>query len=207
MWQSSAVDGGKEARDERTWAPNSLVRVLVDQTLRRCLQVSAKAEQRQEQRKLVEIIFQSSYYTLEERIALTTVSCDIAKQWPECELISKQRVLLKSLLRAPCVAEVMRLADMERMFRYSLRTQAMISIEKMKAENMLHAPHPSMMTTDRKCLAFALFLSVAGLALDSASERVFRGLIQDQAYNNGDQQHMELWTKWFLEWRSAKNVC
>ena len=204
MWQSSAVDGGVEARDERTWAPNSLVRVLVDQTLRRCQEVSSKAEK---QRKKLEIVFQSSYYTLEERIALTKVSCDIAKQWPECVLISKQRVLLKRLVWAPCVGEVMQLAGMKISISWSLRGNAMESIENMKAENMLRAPHPSMMTTDRSCLAFALFLSVAGLALDDASETAFRGLIQGQAYKHGCQQHMEFWTNCFLEWRSAKNVC
>eukprot|EP00973_Karenia_brevis_P056661 7882075-Karenia_brevis.AAC.1 len=40
MWKSSAVDGGVEARDERAWKPNNLVKVLVDKTLRRCKEMA-----------------------------------------------------------------------------------------------------------------------------------------------------------------------
>ena len=171
------------------------MRVLVDQTLQRCQEVSLKAQQR---RVVLEMVFQSSYYTLEERVALTNISRDIAKQWPECVLINKQRVLLKRLVWAQCVRDVMQHACMETSIRYFMRGHAVQRIENMKAEKMLQAPYPSMMTIDRSCLAFALFMSVAAMALDYDAERAFRGLIQGQASKHDEWLRIMKWTTLFL---------
>ena len=178
-----------------TWRPTSLIRVLVDQTLQRCQEVSLKAQQR---RVVLEMVFQSSYYTLEERVALTNISRDIAKQWPECVLINKQRVLLKRLVWAQCVEEVMQHAGMATSIKWFLRGLAVQRIENMKAEKMLQAPYPSMMTTDRSCLAFAFFLSVAALGLDYDAERAFCGLIQGQASKHDEWLRIMKWTTLFL---------
>ena len=181
MWQSSrSGEIGFRARDRSSWNPGSLVQVLTDELLQRCVVVDAAALFINGPSELLcNSLMESSHLKITERVNLTMVS----KRWgtlnPPFLAVRKTVALLRRLVFAKVAGEMMGTACLKVELRYSVAGHCMKQIHKISLEKILESPpaiqqrpllHP-------RATALALLLIGAAEALDYDAERSLRMLV------------------------------
>jgi hypothetical protein len=175
MWQSSRSTGGPRARIMATWGENSLVSELVRDTLARCRTMQAATD-------VAECAWKSwlksceMFLTVAERVALTRVCKAVGRDWPDALCAQFTVVLLRRLVFARCVGEVMDAAGLAIEVRFAVAGHTTAFVQEISIDALVEGAQ--CILRDWRVLALALLLSGAELALDSDAERALRGLIK-----------------------------
>ena len=179
LWQSSALDGGPAARNKEAWKKGSLVRVLVDETLKKCW---SKVAETKRAKTLWEAVLEHAlkpamtYLTAAELVDCTKVCRTFGASLPAAFLARKSVVLLKRLVFTSCADEMMSIAGLTVVEKYCVAGYTMSQIDKLSMEKMMTIIAPSLFT-NRRVTSLALCLHGAALALDYQGERALRGTI------------------------------